>query len=102
MWIWKNRAEIDVIEWDKYLQHSSSQQIELSSWYLDIVAQHWGAFYHKASGARIPVVYHTKWIFINQVYRPSFIQYNISKHFGGNTQIKPYTVNNTKISLWSI
>jgi energy-converting hydrogenase A subunit M len=74
MWIWKNRDEIDVIEWDKYLQHSSSQQIELSSWYLDIVAQHWGAFYHKASGARIPVVYHTKWIFINQVYRPSFIQ----------------------------
>ncbi len=74
MWIWKNRAEIDVTEWDKYLHYSSSQQIELSSWYLDIVAQHWGAFYHNASGARIPVAYHTKWIFIKQVYRPAFIQ----------------------------
>jgi len=73
MWIWKNRAEIDVTEWDKYLHHSSSQQIELSSWYLDIVAQHWGAFYHEASGARIPVAFHTKWLFLTQVHRLSFI-----------------------------
>ncbi len=73
MWLWKDRTEIDDLEWDSYLNKSHHPFTEFFSWYLDICCEHWGAYFH-SSGARIPIPYSKSIIGIKKVTRPPYIQ----------------------------
>ncbi|MEP7195228.1 MAG: hypothetical protein ABI851_01840 [Saprospiraceae bacterium] len=74
MWVWKNRHEIDIEEWDLFLSNSNEPFVEFNSWYLDICCRNWGAFFNLENNSRIPIPFIKNLFSIKSVTRPPYIQ----------------------------
>ncbi len=69
--IFLNRSEIDVKKWDDRIQASAIENIFCYSWYLDAVAENWGAILTDDYRTLLPVPF-TKRLGVKQMYQAAF------------------------------
>jgi hypothetical protein len=65
------RHEIDPVKWDQCISSASNRLIYGYSWYLDVMADHWGAIILNNYEAVMPLPWRKKWGFF-YIYTPHF------------------------------
>ena len=68
-----NNNEINRLKWDSCIQYSINRTVYACSWYLDIVAENWGALVYGDYELVFPIVW-KKFLFFKKVYHPLFCQ----------------------------
>ncbi len=66
--------KIDKIAWDAAVAAAANGQIYAYSWYLDCMAENWGALVSENYDYLMPLPWNGKWAGVKQIYQPPYTQ----------------------------